>query len=437
MITEKGIEKKEQMHGNSAVVDPLNWDFYGDLSYETLASNEKLLMILHKGSGLAPYTHEFIEGGQDPQVLSGFISAMASFMGEVTGENQSEWKTAYGSDSILLVEGGEWSVGVLVAARETGEARSKLRSVVREFEDSFQAFKDSDGIDRKEFRDFDNYVRRMFVDERVSERTLIWKRLDWRKRISRIQLPSKAFNVSKILLSFDRQQTVKGVAEYLDQSIAEITELVSMAYWHGLVELEYIPSDYDILALSEKASTILFSKSNPLHTSPSCLRLVARLNGRDPLSSFTNDMIISDQDLILSELGSLINNGFIQRISVEKRLVLLNESTLSTLFLKGASIVGHQALRNDFEAIRRKGVLKHPWCGRINITDSMNVNCVLEESMTPIDLDDMYDALDYFVKEITKRLSKRCGKKVAEKMLLKSRESCHQAWAPYLSNVVI
>ena len=53
-----------------------------DISCDSNEPNEKLVMIINKNSGLAPYSHEFSKGNLDPQVISGFISAMTSFMGK-------------------------------------------------------------------------------------------------------------------------------------------------------------------------------------------------------------------------------------------------------------------------------------------------------------------------------------------------------------------
>ena len=76
------------MTENEELIDlsELNWEINFDTFSNSICSNEKLLLILNKESGLAPYSHEFIEGAQDPQVMSGFISAISSFMGEATGK---------------------------------------------------------------------------------------------------------------------------------------------------------------------------------------------------------------------------------------------------------------------------------------------------------------------------------------------------------------
>lgn len=416
----------------SANIEPISFDSFE----KSVCSNEKLLLLLNKETGLAPYSHEFIEGVQDPQILSGFVSAISSFMGEVTGKEHSQWTTVFDSDSIILVESGEWSVGVLVAAKETSEVRSKLRIVVREFEDCFEFLRDVEGI-QNIFYDFDNYVRRVFIDERITNRTLVTKSPEWRNSLSIFNLPSIVFEVSKVLLGFEESTTVQEIAEFQNIRIEKVIETVSKAFWNGIVSLRYIPSDDDILALSEKASTILFRKSNPLKLSASCLSVVARLDGRTPLSQFINDTFIQDQELLLANLGSLINSGLVQRISVEKRFVLFNECILSHLVSKGASIVGSLAMNQYFGAVCVLGRSVHPWISRIVLSDGIHVTCVLEESMTPIDLDDMSDALEYFVEEIVKHLSKKCGILMVDRLLEKIRNECRRNWAPYLSNVVI
>ena len=162
-------------------------------------SNEKVLFILNKFTGVAPYSHEFVQGNLDPQILSGFISAMSSFMGEVVGIEQTEWKTEYGSDSTLLVEGGSWAVAVLAVTRETNELRSKLRSVVREFEDSFEVLRDADGIDGQYFTEFNDFVRRVFLSDRTNQRSVILKGSDLEERMPPFDLPSISFNVTKLI----------------------------------------------------------------------------------------------------------------------------------------------------------------------------------------------------------------------------------------------
>ena len=392
-----------------------------DASCDSNIANEKLVMILNKNSGLAPYSHEFSKSNSDPQIISGFISAMASFMGVMTGELQTRWKTEYGSESMLLVEHGAWAIGVLLVSRETTEGRSRLGRVVREFEDYFAVLRDSDGIEGSALHDFDQYVRRAFVNDQITGRTLVIKRPEWRSSLFAFDLPSAAFAVSNILLGFEETITVKEIAKFQDILIEEAIDLVSKAYWHNAVFLKYIPPDDEILILSERSSTVLFQKDNPLRLSTVSLNVTARFDGRTSLSQLAEYIDARDFEVLLDELGTLVNRGFIQRISFEQRQVLLNESVLSFLVSEGCSIIGNRRMKQSFETIRRSWGNRHPRIYRVTLTDSMRVRCIFDESMTPDDLDDLTKVLELFIEELSGHLSIKCGKRVVERLFLKMR----------------
>ena len=400
---------------------------------EFINTNEQLLLILNRETGLAPYSHEFIKGIHDAQVLSGFISAISSFIYEVIGFESTQWKTVFGTNSIILVEGGEWSIGVLIAARETSELRSKLRSVVREFEECFEFLRDVEGI-QYIFHDFDKYVRRVFVDERITRRTVVAKISDWRDQLSNFRLPSIAFGVSKILLGFDESTTVQEIVDFHKIRIEKVIDILSTAAWHGLVRLTYVPEDHDILSLSERASAVLFSKSNPLEIPANSLRAVARLDGRTPLSKIIDKMSIKEQEL-LESLGILVNRGLVQRISIERRLVLFNECILSTLMSKGALIIGPKPMRDFFELVSTTNNIDYPWIGRISLSDALHVSCYLEESMTHTDLDDISNTLIYFIEEITKHLTRRCGDLATKRLVETVYIECRENWTHYISDL--
>ena len=434
--------ESDNLHGNEKgdrgkILDSstAKMEYNNNPTPETCVTNEKLLLILNRETGLAPYSHEFVKGVHDAQILSGFISAISSFINEMIGFESTQWKTVFGSDSIILVEGGKWSIGVLIAERETSELRSKLRNVIREFEDCFEFLRDVEGI-QYIFHDFDNYVRRVFVDERITSRTVVAKMDNWRQLLSNFDLPSTAFAMSKILLGFDESITVQEITDSHKMEIENVIEIFSKAAWNGLVSLTYIPMDNDILSLSERASAVLFSKSNPLNITANSQRVVARFDGRTPLSKIVNNMTVQKKEL-LETLGVLINKGFVQRISVERSLVLFNECILSALISRGATIVGSKAMRHFFETVSTTSNYDYPWIVRIILTDTFHVSCFLEENMTPNDLDEMSLTLEFFVEEITKFLTRKWGDLATRRLLESIRNECHENWACYLSEIAL
>lgn len=392
-----------------------------DIFYDPDIANEKLVMILNKNSGLAIYSHEFCKSNLDPQIISGFISAMTTFMGEMMGNLQTHWKTEYGSDSILLVEHGAWSIGVLVVSRETSEGRNRLGRAVHEFEDCFTTLKDSDEIEGGAINDFDQFVRKSFVNEQITSSTLVIKNPEWRNLLFAFDLPSTAFAISKILLGFEERHTIKEIAEFQGINIEDAIDLISQAYWNNVVFLKHAPDSNEILTLSERASTVIFQNDNPLKLSNATLNVTARLDGRTYLSQLLDGVDNQDYDTLLDELSTLFNRGFIQRISLGQKRVLRHESVLSFLAFEGSSLIGQKKMKQTFEAIRRSWGERYPRVYRIMLTDRMRVRCIFDENMTTFDLEELGNALELFIRELKEYLAGICSKQTVEKLFLKMK----------------
>lgn len=400
-------------------------------------SNEKVLFVLNKFTGLAPYSHEFVSGEQDPQIFAGFISAMTSFMGELAGSEQARWKTEFGSGSTLLVEVGEWTTGVLAVSRETNEGRSKLRRVVMEFEDSFKYLKHDDAIESRLFKDFDQFVRRTFLGDKLTERSIVLKKSNIYDASGQYESPSIAFKITKLLQLTTSGQSLSEIAEAQGLAMEEIEPLVSRALWKNAIYLSYVPSDNDLLSTSEKSSGILLSRENPLRNSLQVLKIITALDGRTPLKSIFEKLNLWVTSSVLLELGNLINKGYLQRASIESRLLLVNECVLSALVRACVKVRGSSDAMNYFLAGQDRGIEIHPWVGRIKVQDNMTVRCQLDETMTPEDLDSMYEAVEFLILEVAGQLSNDAGPLSAKYLLSGIRKRCRAIWSTYLMDIIV
>ena len=140
------VESKDTTETGSQMPTPKN---NSSITTKRVLTNEKVLFIHQKDSGMALYSHEFVDDAMDPQLLSGFVGAMANFLCELVGTDEAGWKTVYGSESTLMVESGKWAVATLSVSKETSELRSKLRMIITEFEATYNSISDVTRIDKE------------------------------------------------------------------------------------------------------------------------------------------------------------------------------------------------------------------------------------------------------------------------------------------------
>ncbi len=403
----------------------------------TRMSNVKVLFLFNELTGMAPYTHQFSREGIDSQILSGFVSAMSSFMGELTGEELSQWKTVYGSNQTLIVELGEWMVGVLAVSRETIEYRSKLRRIIREYETTFQFLKEADGVEGSIFDEFDHYVRRVFVNHRISKRTTIMKAHNWRERLHSFELPSEAFRVAKLLHSARNGESMGELAKRIDLPYEDIRHTISLAAWQNIIALLYVPSNEDILSVTEGSTSVLFAHENPLHILNSTLRVVTLLDGRIPLSKLLYSLPSAEKEKTLYDLGKLVNLGYLENISPERTLVLISECILTNLIASCADIVGQKQAREYLSNAIKDAIGNHPWAGRIRVKNDFHAYCALEETITPSDLDSIYAAIQKVNELILSQLADEIALDKAKQIDEHVRSQCHDKLAHYIEDVVL
>jgi hypothetical protein len=400
-------------------------------------SNEQLLFILNALSGLAPYSHEFVAVAQDTQIVSGLVSAITSFMQELSGTKHTHWKTEYGPDTTLIVEGGEWAMGVLVVKRETGEARSKLRRIVKEFEDSFAVLKNADGMEGGAFSEFDQFVRRTFVGDRLSKRTVILKGYDWRNMSTLCESPRWSYGVRKLLTHVDNKKTLLEARNILRISLEEVKELVSRALWYRFIYVVHAPSDNDILMLSESAGSYLLDSHNPKGLSASSLKVIGALDGKSSLLRILRRLRQKNNEDMLIELGLLTNEGYIQRVSLERMMVLINECILTRILKKHSKIIGAKTVAKYLERAIKRTIVQIPWTARIECHRGFKVTCRLEEDLQISDLDQVSDALEAIQRDIAQQISQSGISVRAESILQGAMTVCREVWGTALRDLIV
>jgi hypothetical protein len=394
-------------------------------------SNEKVLFILNRLSGMAPYSHEFVADSKDPQMLSGFISAMGNFMGEVTGSEEVQWKTAYGKDSSMIVEGGEWALAVLVVQRETNESRSKLRQVIAEFEETFAYLRDSSSIEGGIYDDFDNYVRRIFVDSKLTNRSFLMNPSAWANEIQ------KACNqdITKSGIEGLNHITLEEVAKLIGMSIADTSALVAEITWQKRLQIVFIPPDNEILALSEGASRLLFSKDCPMELDSPIIMVLGALDGRRTISEIMNAVSVKNKGEVLRDIGFLINAGFVQHVSLERRLVLLNECVLSEIIESCMRELGPWKGKQYLLWAIGAVIKQNPWVSRLRLSSTNRVVLVLDDYIGPVELDEICSTMEKVTDLIEVYLARDRSKATAQRIVSDARRRCNRVWSNFMQDM--
>ncbi|NHI83062.1 MAG: hypothetical protein EAX81_01985 [Candidatus Thorarchaeota archaeon] len=404
---------------------------------EDANSNEKVLFLLNRYTGLAPYFHEFVIGNLDPQILSGFVSAMSSFLAEFLGLQQPSWKTTYGPDLTLIAEAGEWMVGVLAVSVETTDLRSRLRRVVYEFEETFGALRDSDGFEGTAFNQFDEYVMKAFMSDKIAPQSLVARRPRWKEYIQPSKSPQVSFTTRKMLLGLEEETTASNIAYENFMPFRTAREYILKACWQNLVSIKYVPTQEDILDITEEILTIALDGTNPLGLSSAVTRLIGQLNGRDSLSRFISQIPAESRNSLLRELADLNLLGYVHRITVERELVLLEECIISRFMQACADMMDGKDLHSMIAETIDEAVDHKPWLSRTTLLDDLSITCALHGQMYPRDLDQMFDALEYFLNRLIERINPMIGQDNVDDLLHYARKHCQEDYIPGIARSVL
>ncbi len=409
--------------------------FRGTGIHESLA-NERVLFLLNREIGLAPYTHEFVPGQQDSQIMSGFISALGSYLNEMTGEVASQWKTVYGPDSTMIVQNGDWVTGVISVAQDTIEIRSKLRRIVQEFETTFQFLRDSGELDGSLFSEFDDFVRRVFSSDRISASTLIY---DIVPNINDIQLrlPSIKYKVTKLLEDAQDWQTVAEISRIQGLGLDETIEIISHAYWGGALSLLYVPHTSEILMPSNESRSILFHSTNPTGVSQDTLRVVGALDGKVTVGRLLEFLKIKEPYPVLLELGYLLNRGLLRRISLEEKFALIEECKASKIFTGLAKEFGIREVSPVFRDIVHDGMNVTPWISFLKLYVDGKVTYHRTPDLNPEDIDAITNALSYLVTNVIDPLKEIMGEDYAERLIQQAEAECQERFQHLFDNIVV
>lgn len=120
------------------------------------------LIALNRGSGIPEYVHYFNEElGMDGTLISGFISAIATFSDEFMGDS-GLLRSINHEGFTVMMEHTEARIVTLIASKETFDIRYLLHDFAERFEERYPPEEGYDGTEVAAYADAHELVEEIF-----------------------------------------------------------------------------------------------------------------------------------------------------------------------------------------------------------------------------------------------------------------------------------
>ncbi|MFX1295589.1 MAG: hypothetical protein ACFFD2_12160 [Promethearchaeota archaeon] len=226
------------------------------------------IFFIHKERRLNLLQHSFSGSKLDEDLVSGFISAIISFIDTLEPSTKDHKmgkliRTIDRGDFKILIETGEIILGILFVNIEKVEVRIKLREIIKQFEKEFNLEKWDETIDVQKFESFKEIIFKKFASEiiQVSDVPILTSSIkEFLATHDELDL-SKLHNISPELIELfsmiDMTSDVQEIANRLKRPVKEVIEKVGYLFELGdFITIESPVYDTDIFVLTPEAMPI-------------------------------------------------------------------------------------------------------------------------------------------------------------------------------------
>jgi hypothetical protein len=369
------------------------------------------LYIIQRDSGVCLYYHDFAEKMYDPHLLSSFISAMAAFFDEAASMGKSRAKAFEGTDSLLLVEFGEWTVGVLSTTQDSFDLRMKLKTIVESFEDQFALLRwvEMDLAIRTRFAPV---MIDAFLLEQLRPDTIIHVRGNWEFYITNS-------DVIKILRMIPSVCSLKDASEFLELPMDTVAKLMAEALWDKAITVVTPPKPEDIFQAKSLA------RITTEGISEETAKVIPKLDGETPLSIVAEKVKTSDLRLFLEEIALLAEREAIEQVSIGQTVLIMYSKVLQEILDRSVSIVGTRLTKKLFYQTQQIFVDDYGWLSFLDIDDQVDLD--VKSSLTiaitrgTVQPDVLQESLNAMLSAISIELTKIIGVHPLRVILAKAR----------------
>ncbi|MHA1264861.1 MAG: hypothetical protein ACTSRS_06455 [Candidatus Helarchaeota archaeon] len=226
------------------------------------------IFFVHKERGLNILQHSFSGSKLDEDLVSGFISAIISFIGALHPPKKERTqerliRTIDRGDFKILIEAGEYIMGILFVNIEKVAVRTKLKEIICEFEETFN-FKNWDGtLDVEKIEAFKENIFRKFATEiiQISDVPMLTPSVkEFLASHDELDLLGEfglSAGIIELLIQIDGTSDVQEIANKLECSVDEAIARIGYLYEIGeFITIESPVHETDIFVLTPEAMPI-------------------------------------------------------------------------------------------------------------------------------------------------------------------------------------
>lgn len=250
------------------------------------------IFFVHRQRGLNLLTHNFSGSKLDEDLVSGFISAIISFIDALhppkkDSKQEKLIRTIDRGDFKILIEAGDHVFGILFVNLEKVSVRKNLRDITREFEVNFD-FENWDGtLEVQKMERFKEVIFRKFATEiiQVSDVPKLTESInDFMATHDELDLLGE-FDMSpgilELLIRIDGTSDVQEIANRLECPVPEAIERIGYLFELGLITIESPVHRSDIFVLTPEAMPIFRQNTYERET-------IENLFGKDGINILLN-----------------------------------------------------------------------------------------------------------------------------------------------------
>ncbi|MFX1369545.1 MAG: hypothetical protein ACFFAY_13185, partial [Promethearchaeota archaeon] len=123
------------------------------------------ILVMDRASGLTEFVHHFENlPAMDSTIVSGFLSAISAFTGELLGES-GLLRSINHEGSTIMLEHTSSRIVAMIVEKETFDIRYALHEFARRFNEAYPTIEGRNGIDTSEYPGAESLVAEIFFSD--------------------------------------------------------------------------------------------------------------------------------------------------------------------------------------------------------------------------------------------------------------------------------